>query len=248
MFEDFEKSDSASEGRGRMGVSVLLSAGVFGGIAAAIGAAIATAHVVVKKRQNDVQIAFAELPRAPKPKPAPVAKAKGVAPKKVIRAATAAAPKEIPKERPEEAEGELVATEGPGPVDAVVEKAHAPAPTVAAQAPVAAAPKPQPLPAPPEQAREEIAKPRFISGCRAPEVPENLQTLAATVSIDVRMMIGADGKVQSATILKRSHNVIPDELILRCVREQQFEPAHLPDGTAVLFPFHRRFVFKPSAA
>jgi hypothetical protein len=32
------------------------------------------------------------------------------------------------------------------------------------------------------------------------------------------------------------------------VLEQVFAPAHLPDGTAVLFPFHRRFVFKPSSA
>lgn len=245
MFEDFQKTDSAPEGRGRMGASVVISALIFGGIISVLAAAIATAHVVVKKRQADVAVQFADLPRAPKPRPA-VAKAKAVVAKRTSRPQISAAPKEIPKERPEEADGDLAVADNVGPVDGLVtEKAPPPAPAAPAPlppAPVALAPAGPP----PEQEREAIVKPAFVSGCRAPDVPDSLQSVAATVAVDVRMLIGANGKVVSAEIVKKSHDLVPDEIVLRCVREQVFEPAHLPDGTKVVFPYHRRFVFRPA--
>lgn len=224
-----------------MGVSMLISAAIFVGFMGAVAAAIATTRVVAKRRQADMAVTFADLPRAAPPKPkALVQRAPGA--RKTAKRAATIAPKAIPTERPPEAEGELVAAGEVGPVDAIIEAQKA---SAAPPPPPPPPPPPTPTPPPPEQRRETIEQPKFVSGCRAPEIPEALHSLAATIQIDVRMLIGPDGRVMSAAIAK-AHPLIPDELILRCAREQVFEAAHLPDGTAVPYPFHRRFVFKPS--
>ena len=59
------------------------------------------------------------------------------------------------------------------------------------------------------------------------------------------MLIDEFGRVTTGDGADQSHPLIPDDLILRCARAQVFKPAHLPDGTAVPYPFRRRFVFKP---
>jgi periplasmic protein TonB len=248
MFEDFEKSDASKEGRGRMGVSLVISGVIFLSIGAALAAAIATARVVVRRAKSDVDVSFAALPRpqAPKPKPT-VTKARA---SKDVRPVTrpSTPPKEIPDEKPEEAEGDLAEAGKLGPVEGMAGGGNTgPAPAPAPAPPPPPVVKATPQAPPPEQQAETIALPRFVSGCRAPEIPEKLLSLAATIAIDVRMLIGADGKVLSATILK-AHPLVPDDLILRCAREQVFEPAHLPDGTAVAYPFRRRFVFRPASA
>ncbi|MBZ0122177.1 MAG: energy transducer TonB, partial [Sandaracinaceae bacterium] len=91
-----------------------------------------------------------------------------------------------------------------------------------------------------------VTPPRFVSGCRAPEIPQALSTQAATIRIEVRLLIGIDGSVQTATIVSGSP-LVPDESILTCVRDQRYEPAALPDGTRVPFPLRRRFVFRPDS-
>jgi hypothetical protein len=242
MFEDFDKSQTPSEGRGRMGASLLISAGIFLGIMAAIAAAIATARVVVKRRQRDVDVSFADMPRAPKPKLAqkPAPGTRKAAPRVSTRP-----PKEIPQEVPDEAEGKLAEAGATGPVEGFTDGAGDGKGTAPAAPPP---PAPPPLPPPPpmaEQQTETIAQPKFVSGCRTPEIPDTLQGTAATIQIEVRLLIAIDGTVTSATVLK-SHPLIPDDVILRCARAQVFEPAHLPDGTAVPYPYRRRFVFRPA--
>jgi hypothetical protein len=223
MFEDFDKAKVSKEERGRMGVSFLISAGIFVGILAALAAAIATARVVVKRKQRDMDVAFAELPRAPKPRP--VVKAAPGKRKAALRAALRA-PTAIPEVQPPEAEGELAEAGPLGPVEGFTDGdgkgggGHS------------------------AQETETVAEPRFVDGCRAPEIPEALHSSAATIEIDVRMMIDERGRVIAATMLS-SHPLVPDDLILRCARAQVFKPAHLPDGTAVPYPYRRRFVFKP---
>ncbi len=225
MFEDFERSGASKEGRGRMGVSFLISGGIFVGIAAALAGAIATARVVIKRQQRDVQVAFANLPRAPKPKlavkPAP-GRRKAAVP-------VARPPSAVPEAKPEEAEGELSDAGKTGPVEGFTDGE-------------AGGRGGRGLPG---QVTETIEEPKFISGCRAPEVPEALSATAATIEIDVRMLIDVRGQVRSAEVL-RSHPLIPDDLILHCARAQVFKPAHLPDGTPVPYPFRRRFVFVPA--
>ena len=100
---------------------------------------------------------------------------------------------------------------------------------------------------PPEQERESIEAPKFVSGCRAPDVPPAMMANAATIRIEVEMMIDETGKIVAAKVVQ-SNPLIPDDVVLACANTQQFEPAHLPDGTAIPYPFRRRFVFKPAQA
>jgi len=76
-------------------------------------------------------------------------------------------------------------------------------------------------------------------------VPDSLRQRAATVRIDVRILVGADGVPMSVRILT-PNALVPDGPILDCARSQRFEPARLSDGTAIPYPFTRRFVFRPS--
>jgi hypothetical protein len=242
MFEDFDKKSSA-EGRGRRGVSALLSIGVFGGLALAVGGAI-TAHQVHRQRmEREQQVSFADLPTIQPPKPKTLAKPR-TAKRAVVRRAPVLDLKEIPKGRPEEAEGDLAMAEDTGAVDGILEKKAAPPPPAPPPPPP---PKAEPVTPPPEQEREAIEAPKFVSGCRAPEVPNALLSNAATIRIEVEMMIDEGGKVVAAKVVQ-SHPLIPDDLVLNCANLQVFEPAHLPDGTPVPYPFRRRFVFKPAQA
>lgn len=245
MFEDFGDEQKTQAGRGRQSVSALLSLGIFGLIALAVGGAI-TAHQVHKRRvQEEIEVAFDDLPKVEAPKPKPLVKAASAAQRQAAARRPVVAPKAIPKETPQEADGELGESQDTGPVDGFTDEGG---PVVQAPpAPVVVEPPPPPPVAPAEQVRETIARPVFLSGCRAPEIPDALTTSAATIQIDVRMLIGPNGQVISAAVVQ-SHPLIPNELILKCAKSQTFEPAHLPDGTAVPYPFKRRFVFRPAQA
>ena len=245
MFDDFGQERARKEGRGRRGVSAVLSIGVFGAIALGVGGAIAAHQVREQRAERDMDVSFDDLPQVKAPKPKPVVRAPAPTQRKATSRKPVVAPKEIPKEKPAEAEGDLAETEESGPIDGLAESTA----PVAREAPPPE-PKPEPVappppPAPPQQQRETIEAPRFVSGCRAPEIPKELHKAAATIQIDVRMLIGADGRVTAAKVVQ-SHPLVPDELILSCVRAQVFEPAHLPDGTAVPYPFKRRFMFRPA--
>lgn len=243
MFEDFNQQ-KAQEGRGRRGVSALLSIGVFGGLALAVGGAI-TAHQVHKARvDREQEVTFADLPAVQAPKPKTLAR-----PKAVKKLAAQRQPivdiKAIPTARPDEAEGDLTVVEETGAVDGVIEQKAAPPPPPPPAAPTIA--RPEPVAPSAEQERETIEVPKWVSGCRAPEVPAALLANAATIRVEVEMMIDEAGKVTSSRVVV-SHPVIPNDLILGCANAQVFEPAQLPDGTRIPYPVRRRFVFKPAQA
>jgi hypothetical protein len=248
MFDDFsEQNAKKKEGRGRRSLSAILSVGVFASLALGVGGAIAAHKVRELRAKQDVDISFEELPKPKPPKPKVKAAAAPQGPRKAAARKPIVAPKSIPAETPTEAEGELQEAEASGPVDGFTDgegTGDGNAPVV--QQTKVEEPPPPPPPAPPTQERDNsIVKPRYLSGCRTPDVPEALQKAAATIEIDVRMLIGSDGRVTAAKILK-SHPLVPDDVVLTCVRAQVFEPAHLPDGTAVPFPFRRRFLFRPA--
>lgn len=224
----------------------MLSATIFGLTALGVGGAV-TAHQVSKRRaESDAEVTFEELPKVQAPKPKPLVRAPSSAPRKAATRKPLVALKEIPKETPDEAEGELSDADDTGPVDGVAGEAG---PVVAPRpaAPPPPAPPPPPPVAPAAQQRETIERPRFVAGCRAPEIPPALHKAAATIQIDVLLLVATNGRVASARVV-RSHPLVADELVLACARSQQFEPAHLPDGTAVPYPFKRRFVFRPTQA
>jgi len=246
MFEEFQ-SKTSQEGRGRRGVSALLSVGIFAAIALIVGGAV-TAHQVRKHRmeqEQEIEFANLHLPRAPKPKALvkPVARKKSHAARQKV-----AELKSIPNERPDEAEGELADADDTGAVDGIVEeKGKGSGSAIAAPVSPPPPPKPEPVVAALEQEREEILAPRFLSGCRAPEVPSALLSNAATIRIDVTMLVDSGGRVTSAKVLN-PNPLIPDQSVIQCAMAQVYEPAHLPDGTKVPYPVRRRFVFKPAQA
>jgi len=244
MFDDFGQEPATSEGRGRRSLSAVLSLGIFAALALGVGGAIAARQVQQHRQQKEVEVTFEDIPR-PKPQQQPkVAKPTVKAPSTQRRKATSrkpvVAPKAIPTETPSEAEGELAEAEGTGPIEGFTDGGDGP-PTPTPPPP----PPPPPPPRAPHQARESIAKPRFLSGCRAPEVPPTLEKVAATIIIEVRTLVGADGHVLDAKVIN-PNPLIPDELLLTCARAQVYEPARLPDGTAVPFPVRRRYAFRPA--
>lgn len=244
MFENFGQERASAEGRGRRSASALLSLGLFSLIAVAVGGAMTTHHLRAKQREREAEVTFAALPQMKAPPPKLIAAPKvtqKAAPKKLTQIT------KIPDKRPDEAEGDLTSTEGMGAVDGVVDAQVQAAPVRAVEA---VAPPPTMEPPPErrsEQVREEISRPVFLDGCRAPEIPDALHAQAETIRVEVRMLVGSDGHVKSVKVL-HSHPLIPDALILRCADAQVFQPARLPDGTAVAYPFRQRFVFKPERA
>lgn len=248
MFEDFDKSQKPAEGRGRLLGSYLISTGIIVGVAVTLAATIATATVIVKKRR-DVEVSFADLPPPPPPKPKVKPKKAPAGARKLAVRQKLAAPKEIPAEQPVESEGDLAVAGDTGAVEGFVTGGTDEGGGGEGAKPIEVPPPAPPAPESPpdEQEIQRITAPQFLSGCRTPEIPDQIITTAATIMIEVRMLIDAEGKVADAKIIK-SHPLIPDDLILRCARAQVFEPAHLPEGLAVPYPFRRRFTFKPSGA
>ena len=249
MFNDFDGSTKDEEkGRGRMGLSLALSAVLYGVLAALLVSVVATARAVVRERE--VEVEFASLPPAPEPEaapapppppPPPAPRPRGSRRPAAQRGAMAA-PGSIPDARPEESDGNLVEAGAVGPVDGFTDGGGG---GQEEPAPPPAPPPPPPPPVSPRQERIEVRRPEFLSGCRSPEVPSAVQRQAATIRILVQMLIMPDGRPGSVRVLE-GHPLIPEASIIACARDQVFEPARLADGTAVPYPFRRRYVFRPS--
>ena len=237
MFSDFDNNKKKStEERGRIGLSLAVSAVVYIVAAVGVAAAVATAKVVVDRQERDIEIQFATAPTAPKqeqPKPKPKVIKKKEAPKEVEADAGQkrglSAPQEIPDEALEEAtEGRLADVEEIN-IDDMIGDGGGKGKKKSG----------------PRQKRETVSRPKFLSGCRAPEVPLEVRTSAETIRVRVRLLIMPDGVPVKAE-MEESHELIPDESIINCALAQRFEPARLPDGTAVPYPYRRQFTFKPS--
>ena len=236
MFSDFDdKKKESTEERGRMGVSLALSAVVYVVAGLGVAAAVATAKVVVDRQERDVAIQFAAAPtpvekERPKPKPKVIKKE---APQEVKaepgEKRGLSAPQEIPDEELQEAsEGRLAEVEEIN-IDEMIGGGGSKGKKKTG----------------PRQKRETVARPKFLGGCRAPDVPLEVRTSAETIRVRVRLLIMPDGVPAKAEV-EQSHELIPDESIIKCARAQRFEPARLPDGTAVPYPYRRQFTFKPS--
>ena len=236
MFSDFDdKKKESTEERVRMGVSLALSAVVYVVAGLGVAAAVATAKVVVDRQERDVAIQFAAAPtpvekERPKPKPKVIKKE---APQEVKaepgEKRGLSAPQEIPDEELQEAsEGRLAEVEEIN-IDEMIGGGGSKGKRKTG----------------PRQKRETVARPKFLGGCRAPDVPLEVRTSAETIRVRVRLLIMPDGVPAKAEV-EQSHELIPDESIIKCALAQRFEPARLPDGTAVPYPYRRQFTFKPS--
>ena len=237
MFSDFDKQKKEStEERGRIGLSLAVSSVVYVVAAVGVAAAVATAKVVVDRQERDVEIQFAAAPTQPKteqPKPKPKVKEKKEEPKKVDadpgQKRGLSAPQEIPDQALEEAtDGRLAEVEEIN-IDDMIGQGGGKGKKKTG----------------PRQKRETVTRPKFLSGCRAPEIPEEVRTSAETIRVRVRLLIMPDGVPVKAE-MEQSHELISDDSIIHCALAQRFEPARLPDGTAVPYPYRRQFTFKPS--
>ncbi|MFW2389600.1 MAG: hypothetical protein ACN4G0_14765 [Polyangiales bacterium] len=238
MFSDFDKNKKkeSGEARGRMGLSLAVSAVFYVLAGLGVAAAVATAKVVVDRQERDVAVEFAAAPtpvqqERPKPKPKPIKKKE--APKEVKaepgQKRGLSAPQEIPDEELQEAsDGRLAEVEEIN-IDEMIGGGGSKGKKKSG----------------PRQRRETVSRPKFLSGCRAPEVPPEVRTSAETIRVRVRLLIMPDGVPVKAE-MEASHALIPDDSILKCALAQRFEPARLPDGTAVPYPYRRQFTFKPS--
>lgn len=253
MFSDFDAKARAEDGgRGRRTVSLLIAGAIFAGLAVAIGGAIATAHAVIERREREVAVEFATLDEPePEPEPEPPPPPPEPRPRRARPASVAnAVPIAIPDARPDEAEGELtgdaeIGPFGEGEEDGTDPPRPRPAPVLPPPPPEPPPGPPQPPPRPPSQERIDVSPPELLSGCQRPDRPPELEgATAETITIYVRVVIGPDGRVLRASI-EESHALIPDEAVLVCVRDRIYEPAHLPDGTAVPYPLRYAFTFVP---
>jgi hypothetical protein len=237
MFSDFdEKKKESTEERGRIGLSLAVSSVVYVVAAVGVAAAVATAKVVVDRQERDVEIQFAAAPtpvekEKPKPKPKPIEKKE--APKEVKtepgQKRGLNAPQEIPDEELQEAsEGRLADVEEIN-IDEMIGSGGSKGKKKTG----------------PRQRRETVERPKYLGGCRAPDVPPAVRTSAETIRVRVRLLIMPDG-IPAKAEMEESHALIPDEMIINCALAQRFEPARLPDGTAVPYPYRRQFTFKPS--
>lgn len=237
MFQDFEDGKKPDEeGRGRMGLSLAVSAVVYVLAGLGVVAAVATAKVYVEKRERDIAVQFAAAPtpvEKEKPKPKPKPKKKEPEAKKEVKASEGqkrglSAPTEIPDEELQEATSGRLADVEEINIDEMIGGGGDGKKKTG-----------------PRQKRETVSRPKYLGGCRAPDIPLEVRTSAETIRIRVRILIMPDGVPVKAE-LENTHPLIPEDMIIKCALAQRFEPARLPDGTAVPYPYRRQFTFKPS--
>jgi flagellar basal body-associated protein FliL len=235
MFSDFDKKKKESpEERRRIGLSLAVSSVVYVVAAVGIAAAVATAKVVVDRQERDVEIQFAAAPTPPKkeqPKPKPKVVEKKEAKKETEPGQKRGlnAPTEIPDEELKEATGGRLADVEEINIDEMIGGGGVEGKKRG-----------------PRQKRETVSRPKYLGGCNAPEIPVELRASAKTIRVRVRILVMPNG-VPIKAELEKSDPLIPDESIIKCALAQRFEPARLPDGTAVPYPYRRQFTFKPSA-
>ena len=238
VFQDFEGGKKPEdEGAGRMGLSLAVSAVVYVLAGLGVVAAVATAKVYVDKRDRDIAVQFAAAPtpveeKKEKPKPKKPKEKPKPAEKKVEASEGQkrglSAPTEIPDEELQEATGGRLAEVEDINIDEMIGGGGE-----------------SKDPKAPRQRRETVSRPKYLGGCRAPDIPVEVRASAETIRVRVRILIMPDGVPVKAE-LESSHPLIPEELIIQCALAQRFEPARLPDGTAVPYPYRRQFTFKPS--
>ena len=219
-----------------MGLSLAVSAVVYVLAGLGVVAAVATAKVYVEKRERDIAVEFAAAPtpvEKEKPKPKPKPKKKEPEAKKEVKASEGqkrglSAPTEIPDEELQEATSGRLADVEEINIDEMIGGGGEGKKKTG-----------------PRQKRETVSRPKYLGGCRAPDTPLEVRTSAETIRIRVRILIMPDGVPVKAE-LENTHPLIPEDMIIKCALAQRFEPARLPDGTAVPYPYRRQFTFKPS--
>lgn len=232
MFEEFDPKERRKDKR-RMGASLAISSVVYLGLAGGVVAASAAARQAVKEEEL-VQIEVAAPPEAepPPPEPPPL-EAPPPSPRPKVQRKALELPKEIPQEKPPEADKPLAEAPAAG------EGQEGFSDGVAGGTGTAAAPAtPQPAPAPPapkatgpvhlpESATPPVAK----SGNTAPVYPEEARKAGLQAVVIAKVTISAIGKVTAVDIMRGPE--IFHAPVKAALMTWLYEPARLPDGTAI---------------
>lgn len=232
MFEEFDPKTTQKDKR-RLGASLAVSGVVYLSLAAGVVAASAAARQVVKEEEL-VQVEFALPPEPeppppePEPAPTPPPAATPPSPRPKTQRKTLEAPKETPKEKPPESDRPLSDAPPPGSgQDGFTDGA----PGGTGKAP---APPPPPPPAPssapvhlPEKATPPVAK----SGNAAPAYPEEARKAGLQAVVVAKVTISREGSVTGVDILRGPE--IFHAPVKAALMTWRYEPARLPDGTAI---------------
>lgn len=238
MFEDFGPKKGRTEGQ-RFGLSLLASGLVYVTIGGGLVAASAAARQAIQEEEL-VQIEFS-LPPEPvavpePPAPPPKVAQPAASPRPKVERQALRTPDEIPKEKPAESDAALAEAPAAGSgQDGFLDGVAGGTGMAPVKEAVAPPPPPPPPPAPkaagpvhlPESATAPVAK----SGNVAPEYPEAARKSGTQAVVVAKVVIAADGRVTSVEIMRG-----PDlfhESVKRALMAWRYEPARLPDGTAI---------------
>lgn len=230
MFEEFDPKSQSRDKR-RLGASLAVSSLVYLGMAGGVVAASAAARQAVEREDLvQVQVAAPEPEPPPAEPPPPPPEQPPPTPRPKVQRKALELPKEIPQERPQEADKPLAeapaaASAQDGFTDGVAGGSGT--------APAAPAPAPPPAVQPtgpvhlPESATPPVAK----SGNTAPLYPEEARKAGVQAVVVAKVTISSAGKVTNVEILRG-----PDIFhapVRAALLTWQYEPARLPDGTAI---------------
>jgi protein TonB len=231
MFEEFDPTKSRKDKR-RIGASLAVSSVVYLSLAAGVVAASAAARQAIKE-DDLVQIEVAPPPVVEPPPvvPPPLPAATPPSPRPKVERKALEVPKEIPQEKPPEAEQPL----GDAPAAGAGQQGFSDGVaggtgTAPAPAPAAVAPEAPKATGPihlPESATPPVAK----SGNVAPVYPEEARKAGLQAVVIAKVTIGADGKVTKVDVLRGPE--IFHAPVKAALMSWQYEPARLPDGTAI---------------
>ncbi len=230
----------------RFGASLAASAALYGAIATGVILATAVAREVVVE-EDLLAVTFAPPPAPAPPPPPPPPPPPAVAPPPDApparlgqRRPELEAPTEIPDEAPPESDAPLAppadpfAPENEGDPNGVAGGELGGVPGGTGTAPVeevAPPPAPEPVrPTGPMRVPEGGTSPQPSDTSVQPDIPQELRSSGLpTVRIVVRVVVEEDGSVRECAVL-RGHPLMPDDNVVRAVRQWRFTPARTADG------------------
>ena len=215
-----------------MGASLAISSLVYLGIAGGVVAASAAARQVVKE-EDLMQVKFAQPPApeppppAPEPEPPPGTQPPPTSARPKVQRKQLAPPKEVPNEKPAEADKPLADAPADEAKDGFTDG-------VAGGTGTAPAVRPAPTPAAPTgpvHLPERATPPVLKSGATSPAYPEAARKAGVQAVVVARVTIARDGKVTNVEVLKGPE--VFHAAVKAALMSWQYEPARLPDGTPI---------------
>jgi protein TonB len=230
MFDDFQ-SGTDPQSRKRLQRSLAAAFMIYGGSAAGLVAATATARHVVEEELQQVEFAATPEPEPPPPEPPPEAPQpkKAAAPK--AKRQTIKPPDEVPLDKPKESDAPLVAAGDTGPVDGFTDGVEGGTGSGRAQPP----------PPPPPKKEEPLVRPVEAPSNEQPDYPKAALRKGIEGVVVVKLEILETGRIGKASIVSG-----PQEFhatVLEAVKRWRYKPA-MRGGVPVRYTVTRNVRFR----